>query len=106
MALARAVSDEALSREILKTVAELLKNSASEHSEEEKMKMVKSSRGDRRKSEYIAFEYDARALVLTSDFDQAGHLQLFNVMREGRGAHAVGLAQPGARRRFFAPRSP
>jgi TetR/AcrR family transcriptional repressor of nem operon len=31
MALARAVSDEALSREILKTVAELLKNSASEH---------------------------------------------------------------------------
>ena len=33
MALARAVSDEALSREILKTVAELLKNSASEHQE-------------------------------------------------------------------------
>jgi TetR/AcrR family transcriptional repressor of nem operon len=31
MALARAVSDEALSREILKTVAGLLKNSASEH---------------------------------------------------------------------------
>jgi hypothetical protein len=31
MSLARAVSDEALSREILKTVAELLKNSASEH---------------------------------------------------------------------------
>src|SRR6266567_213414 len=31
MALARALSDEALSREILKTVAELLKNSASEH---------------------------------------------------------------------------
>ncbi len=31
MALARAISDEALSREILKTVAELLKNSASEH---------------------------------------------------------------------------
>jgi TetR/AcrR family transcriptional repressor of nem operon len=33
MALARAVSDEALSREILKTVAEFLKNSASEHQE-------------------------------------------------------------------------
>ena len=33
MALARAVADEALSREILKTVAELLKNSASEHQE-------------------------------------------------------------------------
>ncbi len=33
MALARAVSDEALSREILKTVAELLKNSASDHQE-------------------------------------------------------------------------
>jgi TetR/AcrR family transcriptional repressor of nem operon len=33
MALARAVSEEALSREILKTVAELLKNSASEHQE-------------------------------------------------------------------------
>jgi TetR/AcrR family transcriptional repressor of nem operon len=31
ISLARAVSDEALSREILKTVAELLKNSASEH---------------------------------------------------------------------------
>jgi TetR/AcrR family transcriptional repressor of nem operon len=31
MSLARAVSDESLSREILKTVAELLKNSASEH---------------------------------------------------------------------------
>jgi len=31
MALARAVSDEALSREILKSVAELLKNSASEY---------------------------------------------------------------------------
>jgi TetR/AcrR family transcriptional repressor of nem operon len=31
MSLARAVSDEALSREIPKTVAELLKNSASEH---------------------------------------------------------------------------
>ena len=29
MALARAVSDEAISREILKTVAEVLKNSAS-----------------------------------------------------------------------------
>ena len=34
MALARAVSDEALSCEILKTVAELLKKSASEHSGE------------------------------------------------------------------------
>jgi TetR/AcrR family transcriptional repressor of nem operon len=33
MALARAVSDEALSREILKTVAELLKNPASEDQE-------------------------------------------------------------------------
>ncbi len=33
MALARAVSDEALSREILKTVAELLKNSTSKHQE-------------------------------------------------------------------------
>jgi len=32
MSLARAVSDEALSREILETVAELLKNSASKHS--------------------------------------------------------------------------
>jgi len=31
MSLARAVSDESLSREILKTVAELLKNSASKH---------------------------------------------------------------------------
>jgi TetR/AcrR family transcriptional repressor of nem operon len=31
MVLARAVSDEALSREILKTVAELLKDSAKEH---------------------------------------------------------------------------
>jgi len=31
MSLARAVSDEGLSREILKTVGELLKNSASEH---------------------------------------------------------------------------
>ena len=31
MSLARAVSDEALSREILKTVGELLKNSASKH---------------------------------------------------------------------------
>jgi hypothetical protein len=31
MLLARAVSDEALSREILKTVAELLKDSAKEH---------------------------------------------------------------------------
>src|SRR6202049_5129025 len=33
MSLARAVSDEVLSREILKTVAGLLKNSASEHQE-------------------------------------------------------------------------
>jgi TetR/AcrR family transcriptional repressor of nem operon len=33
MSLARAVSDEALSREILETVRELLKNSASKHSE-------------------------------------------------------------------------
>jgi TetR/AcrR family transcriptional regulator, transcriptional repressor for nem operon len=32
MSLARAVSDESLSREILKTVAELLKNPAAEHS--------------------------------------------------------------------------
>jgi TetR/AcrR family transcriptional regulator, transcriptional repressor for nem operon len=31
MVLARAVSDEALSHEILKTVADLLKNPASEH---------------------------------------------------------------------------
>jgi len=31
MSLARAVSDEALSREILNTVAELLKDSAQEH---------------------------------------------------------------------------
>src|ERR1700687_38662 len=34
MALARAVSDEALSREILNTVGDLLKNPASEHSRE------------------------------------------------------------------------
>jgi hypothetical protein len=27
-------------------------------------------------------------------FDQAGHLQLFNVMRENCGAHAVGSLQP------------
>jgi hypothetical protein len=33
MPLARAVSDEALSREILETVGELLKNSASKHPE-------------------------------------------------------------------------
>jgi TetR/AcrR family transcriptional regulator, transcriptional repressor for nem operon len=33
MSLARAVSDESISREILKTVAELLKDSASEHQE-------------------------------------------------------------------------
>jgi TetR/AcrR family transcriptional repressor of nem operon len=32
MSLARAVTDESLSREILKTVAELLKNPAAEHS--------------------------------------------------------------------------
>jgi hypothetical protein len=31
MSLARAVSDEALAREILNTVAELLKDSAQEH---------------------------------------------------------------------------
>jgi TetR/AcrR family transcriptional repressor of nem operon len=36
MSLARAVSDESLSREILKTVAELVKNSASEHQEVER----------------------------------------------------------------------
>jgi TetR/AcrR family transcriptional repressor of nem operon len=34
MALARAVSDEALSREILNTVGDLLKNPTSEHSRE------------------------------------------------------------------------
>jgi TetR/AcrR family transcriptional repressor of nem operon len=34
MVLARAVSDEALSREILNTVGDLLKNPASEHSRE------------------------------------------------------------------------
>jgi hypothetical protein len=33
MALARAVSDEALSHEILKTVSELLKNPSLEHQE-------------------------------------------------------------------------
>jgi hypothetical protein len=33
MSIARAVSNEALSREILETVAELLKNSASKHPE-------------------------------------------------------------------------
>jgi hypothetical protein len=33
MSIARAVSDEALSREILETVGELLKNSTSKHPE-------------------------------------------------------------------------
>jgi hypothetical protein len=43
-------------------------------------------------------------LAFANDFDQAGHLQLFNVMREGRGAHTVGSLQLGAGRRIFARR--
>src|SRR5258708_723328 len=38
MALARAISDEVLSREILNTVGDLLQNPASEHSREQKVK--------------------------------------------------------------------
>jgi hypothetical protein len=38
-------------------------------------------------------EYDARALAFTNDINQACRPQLFNVMRESRGAHAVGLTQ-------------
>jgi len=30
------------------------------------------------------------------DFDRASHLQLFNLMRESRGAHAMGSLRPGA----------
>ncbi len=33
-------------------------------------------------AEYIALEYEAGELALTNAFDQARHLQLFNVMRE------------------------
>jgi hypothetical protein len=33
------------------------------------------------------------------DFDPASHLQLFNLMRESRGARAMGSLQPGAWRR-------
>jgi hypothetical protein len=38
-------------------------------------------------------EYEAGELAFTNDFDQARHLQLFNVMRESRGAHVVDSAQ-------------
>jgi hypothetical protein len=47
MALARAVSDEALSREILNTVAELLKNSAQDTS---RVKMVREPLAVRHKN--------------------------------------------------------
>ena len=49
-------------------------------------------------------EYEAGELAFTNDFNQAGHLQLFNMMRESRGAHAVDLVQPGGGRRAFAGR--
>ena len=41
-------------------------------------------------AEYIALEDEAGELAFTNDFDQAGHLQLFYVMRQSRGTHAVG----------------
>jgi hypothetical protein len=55
-------------------------------------------------AEYIALQYKAGELAFTNDFDQAGHLQLSNVMRESRGTHAVGSVQSGAGRRSFARR--
>ena len=33
-------------------------------------------------AQYIVLEYEASELAITNDFDQADHLQLFNVMRE------------------------
>jgi hypothetical protein len=41
-------------------------------------------------AEYIALEDEAGEPAFTDDFDQAGLLQLFNVMRQSRGTHAVG----------------
>jgi hypothetical protein len=40
-------------------------------------------------AEYIALEDEAGELAFTNDFDQAGHLQLFNVMRQSRGLQAA-----------------
>jgi hypothetical protein len=45
-------------------------------------------------------EHDARAHAFTSDFNQACRLQLFNVMGESCGTHAVALAQSRAGHRF------
>ena len=42
--------------------------------------------------EYVAIEDQVGALALADDLDQAGRLQLLDVMRDGRGAHAVGFA--------------
>jgi hypothetical protein len=51
-------------------------------------------------TQYIALQDEAGECALTKDFDQASRLQLFNVMRESRGAHEVDFLQLFARRRF------
>ena len=51
-------------------------------------------------AQYIALEEEAGERAFTKNFDQAGRLQLFNVMGESRGAHEVDFLQLFARRRF------
>ena len=53
-------------------------------------------------TQYIALQDEAGECALTKDFDQASRLQLFNMMRELRSAHALDFLQLGARRRFVA----
>ena len=41
----------------------------------------------------VALKDEIHELALANDLDQAGRLQLFDVMREGRGTHVMGLRQ-------------
>lgn len=47
-------------------------------------------------AQYVALEDEVHELAFANDMDQAGRLQLFDVMREGRGAYVVGLVQDAA----------
>jgi len=46
-------------------------------------------------AQYVALEYETGESAFANDFDQAGRLQLFGVMRQGRGADPVSLVQRG-----------
>lgn len=50
--------------------------------------------------EHIALEDEVYKFAFPNDLDQTGRFKLFNVMRQGRGAHIMSFVQDAAGRRL------